>query len=196
MIKKSLYEKELALLKKRYGADNIITLRNSLSLIIKNFRVPEFFKIKETILYIEVTEGYGFGVSPMNCFILLPSTCARFHLFPVSFDFLETELLNDFNKFSGKIKKISNKESFFWICFHFKENYKITNENEKFDIIGIVEYVSAVYFVLQKIAQGDNAIFGALEDMAANYQKADEERKKLLKMFKLELNWKKIKWMY
>jgi len=196
MIKKSLYENELAVLKKRYGADNIITMRNSSSIIIQNFRVPEFFKIKETMLYIEIAEGYGYGVSPMNCFIVLPSSYARFHLFPVSPEFEEIGLLKDFNKFSGKIKKISSKESLFWICFHFKELISSIKEGEKFDIIGIVEYVSAVYFVLQKIAQGDNDILRSLEDMADNYQKADEDRRRLLKMFKLELNWKKIKWMY
>jgi len=60
----------------------------------------------------------------------------------------------------------------------------------------MVEYVSAIYLVLQKISKGDSSIMMSLENMMKNYEDSKLERKRMLEMFKLELNWKKIKWMY
>jgi len=201
MIKKSTYERELSILKKRYGAENIITMKNSSSIMIKNFRPPEFFKVKETVLYVEITEGYGFGVSPMNSFILLPEECQKFHLFEAEGNFIMQEFGPDFEKFQNKIQKIAGNKKWFWICFHFhdKPPAKVEggdDDDDKFDFVGIVEYVSAIYLVLQRISKGDPEIMMLLKRMAVDYEKAARERKKLVKMFKLELNWKKIKWMY
>lgn len=201
MIKKSLYDRELSLLKKKYGAENVITIRNISSIIIKNFRPPAFFRIKETALYIEITEGYGFGISPMNSFIMLPAASRKFHLFEMGDNFFVPEVLADFKKFPEKVRKTGLKQKWFWICFHFSDNpsEKVDmkdDENEKIDFVGIVEYVSAIYLVLQKISQGDPEMMLLLRRMALNYEKVSEERKKIVKMFKLELNWKKIKWMY
>ena len=201
MIKKSIYDEDISSLKKLYGAENVITVKNTSSIIIKNFKPPDFFKVKETSLYIEITYGYGFGISPMNSFIALPAESKGFHLFEMQRSIFVPEVAADFRKFPEKIRKAGFKQKWFWICFHFPDNLPLkgdpeNDDNGEFDFVGIVEYVSAVNLVLQKISQGDPEIMLLLRRMAVNYERFYEDRKKIVNMFKLELNWKRIKWMY
>lgn len=207
MIKKSLYENEITLLKKRYGADNILTAKNSWSVIIKNFVPPSFYKVKEAMLYIEVSDGYGFGIAPMVSYISLPAGFSKMHLFRVGNEIIpgmgvQVAFSKDFYRFPEKIRKIPDKHAWFWMCFHFYANFKMIDNGTladpaaETDFIGMVEYVAAIYFVLQKIAEGDAAMMLSMTNMLENYENARDEREKLVDMFKLELNWKRIKWMY
>ncbi len=192
MVKKSFYASELSVLQKRYGKENIVLGKNDPSLIIKNFKPPAYYETEETRLFIDISDGFGFGLNVMNSCILLPEKFERFHLFKADeiikrFRFAEKFPEPVFGK--GFFKK---NFSWFFICFHFIfDSFEDAEKNP----VGLIEYTSAVYAALLELASGNPEVIRSFQNMMTNFETLQAERAARMEAIKLSADWKKIRWM-
>lgn len=192
MIKKSFYASELGQLRKKYGQENIVTGKNDPSLIIKNFKPPAYYETDETRLFIDISDGFGFGLNVMNSCILLPDKFERFHLFKAD-DLIKN--LSFADKFSEPVfsKGFFKKNySWFFICFHFIID---SFEEAEQSPVGLTEYTSAVYGALLELASGNPETIRSFQNMMTNFETLQKERASRMEAIKLSADWKKIRWM-
>ncbi|MBL0265761.1 MAG: hypothetical protein IPQ05_18315 [Leptospiraceae bacterium] len=193
MIKQSYLQSELSLLRKKYKKENII--HHGKGVIIKNMPIPKGFGSETGALFLEIPDGYGFGINIMNCYIMLDKKKEKFHLFDMGWENMPSDLAEHFS-FDKKLTK-----SWYWICFHlstetrgvYSSNKDRTKES---DMVSATEFPHLIYIVLRAIRDGDPNMLARIGEMNERRKELQDEYRAMMARLTLELNWKKLSWMY
>ena len=81
MIRYSYYKRELAKLRAMYG-EGVLVSKDQRGILVKNFRPPKKYKTETALVYLQVPEGFGYGINIMNSWILLNKRTGKEHLIP------------------------------------------------------------------------------------------------------------------
>ncbi len=202
MIRHDLFNRFCAALKKEYGPDQVIAARDSSGVLVTSFLMPGEYEEQKTMIYLEIPEGFGYGVNVSNVFILLDKKKNRHHLIPL--DNVASIVKRKFNLVIEK--KSLKKRQWYWICFHpygdrlydlatGSGSYQKETSSEKITT-DFIEYLLMVRAVLSGIAHEDKNILTALDAMNQRREDILLEQKEWIETVKLSKGWRKIKWLY
>ncbi len=202
MRKQTLINRFLSALKKEYGGERVYVSRDGDGVLITSFSPPESYNIKETMVYIEIPEGFGYGVNITNSYILLDKEKVRHHLIPIE-------------NIVGIVQKKFNltvaapglkKREWYWICFYVYGDrlYDENTGNSTFSNAGnpgeytldFMEYLSMLKAVLTSIASEDREVIESLERMNSRRGEILAEQNELIDSVKLGMGWRRLTWIY
>jgi len=202
LIKYSYYNRNLTELKKQYGPGNVFVSKKNDAVMVRNFVPPLYYRMDETWVYLDIPQGFGYGINISNSYVLLNKKMGRSHLYQS--DQLFPEIADSFN-ISFQKKEIKGKE-WFWICFHMWGDKLFDNNtgrttynpdvNPEFHMVGFAEYLNMVRVALTLISREDPFFLSELEKMNSEMDNILAERERLIKDFSLSHNWRNLKWVY
>ena len=202
MIRHDLFNRYVGALKKQQGAENVIVARDGSGVLVKNFMMPGEYKEKETMIYLEIPEGFGYGVNVSNAFLLLDRGKSRHHL--IAIDNVAAIVKRKFNVVIEK--KALRKRNWHWICFHpvgdhlyhrargDEEDKKPRGGEEA--ICDFLDFLLMVKAVLSGIEYNDRSIIAEVEDMNSRREDILLSQKEWIESVRLSKGWRKIRWLY